>query len=117
MTPALFLCLVVLVKDGDTWVCKDGTEVRSAAINTRELHGNPCPRQRPCPAMSAEDSRKVLSGLVLGKTVRCRRVGMSYRRVVAQCWHGGQDIACQMVRLGAAAWWKSYADRYGVRCD
>lgn len=111
----LILCLVASVHDGDTLTCADGTRIRIAAINARELHGAPCPRDRPCPPMPAAAARDRLARIVAGRTIQCRQVGISYRRVVADCSVGGRNVGCAMVAAGAAAWWASYAARYNIR--
>lgn len=112
---ATILCLVVSVTDGDGLRCADGTRIRLAAINARELHGAPCPRDRPCPPMAGPAARAYLDRLVGGRTIRCRQVGVSYRRVVADCTVAGRNVSCAMVKAGAAASWESYARRYRMR--
>ncbi len=109
---AAFLCAVVSIVDGDGLRCQDATAVRLAGVNARELHGAPCPRGRPCPAMPARQSRAVLSRMALGKTLRCRSVDISYRRIVARCSVGGVDLSCAMIAAGAAVRWDSYWRRY-----
>jgi len=111
-----FLCLVVAVTDGDGIRCADGTRIRLAAINARELHGTPCPRNRPCPPMSGNAARSTLQRLVAGRTIQCRKVGVSYHRVVADCTVDARNVSCAMVAAGAAAWWPEYARRYRMRC-
>lgn len=110
-----FLCLVAMVTDGDTFRCADGTRVRLALVNAQELHGAPCPRNRPCPAMPARQAKAALERMILGRTLHCRQVGVSYRRVVADCDYGATTVSCATVKIGATAWWESYAKRYRMR--
>jgi endonuclease YncB( thermonuclease family) len=110
-----FWCLVIAVPDGDGLRCKSGETIRLAAINAAELHGAPCPKDRPCPLMSGRQAKATLEQMVLGRTLKCRPVGTSYRRIVADCEYGRTTVSCALVRVGAAAWWQSYADRYRLR--
>ncbi len=110
-----FLCLVATIADGDTFTCADRTHVRIAAVNARELHGDPCPRGRPCPKMPAQEARSVLAGMIQGQTLSCAPVGSSYGRVVATCSVQGRDVGCGLLRAGAVAWWPGYARRYRIR--
>lgn len=115
MIAATFLCLVASVHDADTLRCADGTKLRVAAVNAREVDGS-CIRRAPCPVMRHAQAKPLVERLVLGRTLRCRRVGVSYARVVADCrLPGGEDLPCAIVRTGAAAWWSAYALRYRMR--
>lgn len=124
-------CTPALIYDADTLTCADGTKLRIAGINGRELKGPPCPRDYPCPAMSAVKARAVLAHL-LGATVigtrptghlvvraapfRYQRVARSYDRVVATVTlRNGADLRCSMVRAGAAADWPQFVRRYRLR--
>jgi endonuclease YncB( thermonuclease family) len=114
-----FLCAVVAVYDGDTLTCDSGVRVRLAGVNSREMHGNPCPNNRPCPAMSAQESRAVLSGMIVGRTLRCVQVGTSFRRVVATCQlPDGRDLSCALLSAGSVERWDRYWSEYRMgRCD
>ena len=110
-----FLCLVAAVTDADTIRCADGTRVRLAAINAREKEGS-CLRTGPCPPMRDAQARPIVEDMALGRVLTCRPLGMSYRRVVADCrLPNGRNMSCAIVAAGAAAWWESYARRYRLR--
>lgn len=98
----LFACTVVSVHDGDTLTCRDGTKVRLAAIDAPEI--GPCRgrRGRVCVPGDGPASRNALNRLVLGRTIRCEKAGMSYQRVVAWCGLNGIDLSCSMMRGGYA---------------
>jgi endonuclease YncB( thermonuclease family) len=114
---ATLSCVPAAVTDADTLRCEDGTRIRIAGINAREKDGS-CIRNAPCPPMRHGQAKPVVERLVLGKTLRCQQVGMSYRRVVASCrLPDGRDLACSIVRTGAADWWPAYVRRYRLgRC-
>jgi endonuclease YncB( thermonuclease family) len=112
---AAFLCLVVSVTDADTLRCADGTRIRIAAINARERDGS-CIPNAPCPAMRHERAQPIVARMVMGQTLKCRPVGTSYRRAVADCsLPNGRNLSCAIVATGAAAWWAGYARRYRLR--
>lgn len=113
-----FLCAVVAVYDGDTITCDSGVRVRLAGVNSREMHGNPCPHNRPCPTMPAKQSRAVLAGMIEGRTLACVKVGTSYRRVVATCSIEGRDLGCALLAAGSVARWDRYWSEYKLpRCE
>lgn len=115
---AAFLCAVVANYDGDTFTCADGRSVRISGVNSREMHGNPCPRSRPCPTMPAKQSRAVLAGMIEGRTLACVKVGTSYRRTVATCSIEGRDLGCALLAAGSVARWDRYWREYGLEpCD
>lgn len=97
---ATFLCTVVSVHDGDTLRCRDGTRVRLEAIDAPEV--GECPRYRSCAPGDALASRRALSVMVMGRTIRCTATGRSYGRVLAWCQANGTDVSCAMVRGGFA---------------
>lgn len=114
---ATFFCLALAAIDGDGIACRDGTRLRLAGVNAREMRGNPCPKQRPCPAMSAARSRQVLDGMVRGKALACVRHDVSWGRPVVSCAVGGVDVRCAMLAAGAVARWPEYERRYRLgRC-
>jgi endonuclease YncB( thermonuclease family) len=105
-------CLVVAVTDADTIRCADGTRIRIAAINAREKDGS-CIRNAPCPAMRHEQAKPIVERMTVGRTLRCVPVGVSYRRVVADCrLPDGRSLSCSIVAARAASWWASFATRY-----
>lgn len=113
---ALFLCTVVSVADGDTFTCADRTKVRVAGANAREMRGDPCPRARPCPPMSAAAAKHTLTRMTLGLTLHCRQVGESYTRIVADCTLPSKaNLSCALIASGAAADWPAYRVRYRMR--
>ena len=92
--------------------CADGTRIRIAAINAREKDGS-CAANAPCPAIRHEQAQPIVARMTLGKTLQCRQVGASYRRVVADCTlPDGRRLSCAISATGAAAWWPDYARRY-----
>lgn len=97
---SIFLCLVASVTDGDTFRCRDGTRVRMSGIDAPELGS--CPPRRRCAPGNGQASKRFLERLISGRSVRCRRVGMSYNRVTAWCSVGGVDLSCRMVAAGYA---------------
>ena len=113
MISALFLCLTVAISDADTIRCASGERVRIAAINARERDGT-C-NHEPCPQMRHETAKPIVERMILGKTLQCRPVGRSGRRVVADCWLGGRNVGCEIIRAGAATDWRSYRVRYRMR--
>jgi endonuclease YncB( thermonuclease family) len=100
LTAALFACMVVAVSDGDTFRCADGARVRLAAIDSPEL--KTCRRGRVCAPGNAKAAKASLTRLALGKTVRCRKTGMSWGRVTAWCSFGRVDLSCAQFRAGHA---------------
>jgi endonuclease YncB( thermonuclease family) len=115
MIAALFLCIVVSVYDGDSVTCADGSRVRMAAINAREMTGNPCPRDYPCVPMSAPKARDTLAAMVLGREIECLDVDRSHNRLVGDCTVDGRNIGCAMIAAGAAADWARYRVEYKLR--
>lgn len=103
----LFLCLAVSVHDGDTLRCQDGTRIRIAGIEANEIRGG-C-HLPVCPAMPAPEARAWLERLTMGRTLKCRRVGVSYRRTVAECSVDGRDIRCAAISAGAVVDWPRYS--------
>jgi endonuclease YncB( thermonuclease family) len=108
LAPLIFLCSVSHVIDGDTLICSSGQHVRLSSIDAPELHGCHGRRGRVCVPGDGQASRQALSGMALGKTLRCEKAGTSYRRVVAWCRVGGRDLSCALVRGG----WAAYELRY-----
>jgi endonuclease YncB( thermonuclease family) len=47
--------------------------------------------------------------LTSGRTLSCRAVGTSYKRVVAFCSASGVDLSCAQVRAGHAS--KRYSEK------
>lgn len=110
-----FLCLVVAVTDADTIRCASGERIRIAAINAREKDGS-CIPNAPCVPTHHAQAKPAVERLAMGRTLRCRQVGVSYRRIVADCaLPNGAGLSCAIVRSGAAAWWPKYARQYRMR--
>ena len=106
--PALFICTVLWVHDGDTMRC-EGFErsARLYAIDAPEMPGA-CRSGRTCTPGDPNASRDNLVRLVTGKTVQCRVLNVdNYRRPVVQCVAGGRDLSCAQVAAGFAV------ERYG----
>lgn len=109
----IFLCLVAAVTDGDTLRCQTGERVRIAGIEANELRGG-CHVAR-CAAMPGPEARRIVSRLVLHRTLSCEPVGRSYGRIVARCsFSDGRDLRCAVLRAGAAVDWARYVVRYGL---
>lgn len=124
-------CTPALIYDADTFTCADGTKLRVAGVNSRELTGNPCPRDYPCPEMSAAEARQVtvrlLRGQVLGvrptkhlivraPAIRYRVVDRNRDRLVAVITlPGGADLRCALRTAGAVAEWQKFVRKYHLR--
>jgi len=96
------------VADGDS-LRIDGVAIRLEGIDTPEL-------QQTCEANGGtyrcgDAARRELARLVEGAVVTCRIVGEDrYRRSLARCEAGGEDIGAALVRRGfAVAYGKTYA--------
>lgn len=105
---ALLTCTSPGVVDGDTLRCK-GERIRIWGIQAPE---------RSDPGGPA--STRALAALTTGRTVECRRppsgqVRDRYRRLVAQCFANGRDVAADMVRQGQAKDWPRYSHGYYAR--
>ena len=112
--PGTFTCRVAQITDGDTLRCTNGTRVRIAGINSRELDGT-CNVGAPCPAASAREATSALSALARGQVLDCKSNGKTYNRIAAFCrTTGGIDLSCAMLDSGTVARW----DRHwaGHRC-
>jgi endonuclease YncB( thermonuclease family) len=121
--PAPFVCTVTRVHDGDgpIW-CKEGPKIRLAGIQAPDFERTePCRRRKPgyvCSDVRARASQRIVSRMVLHRRLSCVAVDRSYQRVVATCRIGGADLACAIVRAGAADWWPAYVRRYKLgRCS
>lgn len=114
MTPALLVCLVLSVHDGDTLKanCAGRIErIRMAAIDARELDGS-CHRE--CAPMTAAQSRDYLDRWVRGQTIGFTIVGQSGKRLVGENY----ALRCQLLKVGAVVAWPSFERRYGLTpCD
>lgn len=112
---AAFDCEVVLVNDGDTLRCKDGTKVRLHAVAAREADET-CSPGHPCPSASGASATALLNRLAAGKTLTCEPTGRSYKRVTAICRASdGEEINCAMVRSGTTLIWDRF-DRQRPLC-
>ena len=96
-----FACAVQYVTDGDTFRCSDGTRIRLSSIDTPEMPGS-CRPGRDCAPGDPYAAKATLERLIIGRTVQCEPVGMSYKRIAAWCSVGGVDLSCAMVRSGYA---------------
>lgn len=103
-----FSCRVASIHDGDTFRCADGTRIRVAGIDARELDGS-CAPGHPCASAPPEAATAALRRLVNGQVLRCQSNGMSYRRVAAWCRRtDGVDVSCAMLRSGTVARWDKF---------
>lgn len=99
---------VATVTDGDS-LRIDGVAIRIEGIDTPEL-------QQTCEVdgqsyRCGDAARRELARLIDGGPVSCRVVGQDrYRRSLARCEAGGEDIGAALVRRGfAVAYGKIYA--------
>ena len=109
----IFPCDVTVVIDADTIICASGVHIRLAAINAREKDGT-CRHNAPCPDMRHAQAKPIVERMILHRTIQCRQVGTSYRRIVADCTYQGHSVSCGIVATRAAAWWAEYQRRYGM---
>jgi endonuclease YncB( thermonuclease family) len=111
---ATFTGTATHVSDGDSF---DLTDARGRTVQIR-LHGIDAPeanqeclvrrRWLPC----GEEAGAFLARLTLQQAVTCVQRDVSYRRVVARCTLGGQDIAATMVREGHALAYRRFSSDY-----
>jgi hypothetical protein len=110
--------------------CVDGTKIRVAGINAREIEWDGarmedagCNEGAPCPSLDAVVARDKLVALlghatgrgpygriyVAGPRLACATNGTSYDRIAAWCVSPATgDISCDMVKSGAAAQWDHF---------
>lgn len=88
------------VIDGDTFSIRK-TRIRIAAIDACERDQTGL-KEGQIWACGIE-ARRSLARMIDGRHVRCVQVDTDqYRRVVGQCFIGGEDIGLEMVKLGQA---------------
>lgn len=107
-----FACPAPNHHDGDAIRCTaKGRSSRLYAIDAPEMPGA-CREGRICTPGDPYASRDHLRALTAGRRVECRQVDTDrYQRAVLQCFAGGIDLSCAMVRDGFAV------ERYGkLRC-
>lgn len=104
----MFPCRNVYHHDGDAIRCGGkGRSMRLYAIDAPEMPGA-CRPGRQCTPGDPYASRDHLRALTAGKAVECRQLDTDrYGRPVVQCFAGGADLSCSMVRDGFAV------ERYG----
>lgn len=92
------------VTDGDTFRLESGERIRIAGIDAPETHKG----QAKCAAEIArgDAATALVRTLLDGQVVTIERVGRSYDRTVARVSMGGGDLGTELVRIGAARWWK-----------
>lgn len=97
----LFASSFCLAIDGDTLVCRQGTErvhLRLNGIDAPELRGH-CRKGRHCAPGDPIASKANLARLVAGKSVQWLDLGRDrYGRAVAQARAGGIDLQCAQLR-------------------
>jgi endonuclease YncB( thermonuclease family) len=109
-----FSCSVWYVHDGDTFRCTNGTRIRVAGIDAREVDGS-CAPGHPCASAPPEKATAALKRLVEGQTLTCEPNGTTYNRVAAFCRRpDGVDVSCAMMASGTVARWPRYWK--GHRC-
>ena len=109
-----FTCTVESVTDGDTFRCQEADEngrairVRLSGVAARETDGT-CSPGHPCPDASAEAATAELTGLAMGWSLSCRKVGETYGRAAAFCERAdGLDLSCAMVESGTVLKWRRH---------
>lgn len=119
MITAAFLCAMIApayVHDGDSIRCADGARIRIAGVQSPDYENtDPCRKHRAgyvCDDAQAEAARVKTEALTLGKTLRCRQVATSYRRIVADCTVEGASLSCAVLATGAGVAWPVYFKRY-----
>lgn len=114
-----FACVVVNVHDGDTMRCADGIRIRLQGIDANELDGT-CHHE--CASRTAEQARRHLEEVALGRLASCTPTGTSYRRITAWCAvkpiNGRPvDLSCEQVAAGIAVIWRKFDPRHHLdRC-
>lgn len=107
-----FACAAPFHHDGDAIRCGGaGRSMRLYGIDAPEMPGA-CRPGRQCTPGDPYAARDHLRSLTAGHEVRCRQIDTDrYNRQILQCFAGGADLSCQMVRDGFAV------ERYGrLRC-
>ena len=101
----------VRIVDGDG-IAIAGQPYRICGVNAAEMD-----------TAEGRAAKAVMADIVRGKRVECRPVGAgtpcdgrskprSGKRIVAQCFADGQDIAAELVRRGAAQDWPRFSGGY-----
>ncbi len=109
-----FPCTVVKVMDGDgPVICEEEDllgrkiQVRLRGIEARDGDGN-CRLARGCPEMNWQEARAVLIR-VAGARMNCVSRDVYRDRIDAYCSNlSGVDVACELVRMGAAVRWPEF---------
>ena len=105
-TALLFACTPVRAIDGDTFVCSTGQHVRIWGVNAPEKG-----------TAGARASTYALVAILKQGTLRCRKRGTSYERVVAQCFtRDGSDVSRLQLEGRYAVEWCRYSRGYYGTC-
>lgn len=122
-TGRTFPCTVVKVLDGDgPVICEEQDQsgrqvrVRLRGVEARDGDGN-CRIAQGCPEMNWQEARAVLIRIA-GARMNCVSHDTYRDRVDAFCsTDSGVDVACELVRMGAAVRWPEFdRDRRLVSC-
>jgi len=116
-----FTCEVTRVHDGDgpLW-CRSGQKIRVAGVQAPDFE-SAAPCRRPdarranytCDNRAARRAQRIMSGLTLGKQLRCQPTGKSYSRIVTRCTlPDGRSLSCAAIASGAAVRWDRYWQQY-----
>lgn len=105
------LCYAV---DGDTLRCGE-TRVRLWGIDSPELNCHGKPR---CVSAGSWDAKRALAVIINRQAIQCIDKGRDrYNRTVAQCYVGGIDIQCEMLKQGHAVEWLRFSHNYYAKCS
>lgn len=97
-----------------SYTITDGDTVRSGDMRLR-IWGIDAPEMARA---GGQESAEALTKLTAGQELRCEEMDRDrYDRVVARCiLPDGRDVACEMVKLGAARDWPKYSGGYYAPC-
>lgn len=120
MIQAVMICASLLMHDGDSGRC-DGVPIRLAGIDAGEVTNTRCvqsPNVWACSLVArshgAAATRRARQLAATG--AQCVDTGgRSWRRIVARCSVGGQDLGAILVREGLARSDPDFGDQYRLQ--
>lgn len=118
MTPAILVCAVLAMHDGDSGRC-NGRPIRLAGIDAGEVAPFTRCRTRAdewacsAPARAHAYEARDLARRASAEGARCIDTGeRSWRRIVARCTVNGRDLGGIIVRAGLAISDRDFGDQY-----